>query len=535
LTQVQHEERVENRLSDTKSICPECNTILPATIFERDEKVWIKKSCPDHGYFEDLYFGSYRMYQKFKNYAHDGKNITNPQIVKENYSCPEDCGLCGIHISHTALANLVVTNRCDLTCWYCFFYAKRGSEHSYVYEPTLKQIREMAKTLISEKPVPGNAIQLTGGEPSLREDLIEIIKILKEENIEHIQLNTNGIKLALDRDFAKSIKNSGVNTVYMSFDGVTPKTNPKNHWEVPYALDNCRAAKLGVVLVPTIIRTINENEISPIIRYAQRNIDVVRSVNFQPVSLVGRIPRNKRLKLRITIPDCIKLIDEQTEGEIPDSAWFPVSSCTPITHFVENLTKNEEYELSNHFACGAGTYVFQESGKLVPITSFVDIEGLLEHLEEKSRELKHGTNKIWVISKMISKIGNYIDKEKQPRDLKIARLLFNALVLHNYDALGEFHNKSLFLGMMHFQDKYNHDVERVKRCNIHYLTPDKTIIPFCSYNVIPEWYRESIQKKYQISIQEWETIEGKKFEDSIYEGKIRRLPHHDNCGCPKKV
>ncbi len=530
---MQHGKSVETHIQRTQSICPECNRILPADIFEREGKVWIRKECPHHGEVEDLYFGSYDTYLKFSRYSYEGRGIENPQIVREKYNCPEDCGLCGEHLSHTALANLVVTNRCDLTCWYCFFYVKKGVEGAYVYEPTLDQIRDMAKTLRAERPVPGNAVQITGGEPALREDLLDIIKILKEEGVGHIQLNTNGIRLATDQEFARKVREAGVNTTYLSFDGVTAKTNPKNHWEIPYALDNCRAAGLGIVLVPTVLKTTNDHEVGAIIRYAQRNIDIIRSVNFQPVSLVGRMPREERMKYRITIPDCIKLVEEQTGGEIPASAWFPVPACSPITSFVESMTKKAEYNLSIHFACGAGTYVFKDGERLVPLTEFLDIEGMLEYLGEKTEEMSSGESKVVMALKMLSKLGSFVDREKQPEDLSVAKLLFNALVRHNYDALGAFHKRALFLGMMHFQDKYNQDIERVKRCDIHYLTPDKRIIPFCAFNVIPEWYRDLIQKNYGVPTEEWETQTGKKLEDSIYRGELRRRPHHLNCGCPK--
>ncbi len=520
-------------ISYTESICPDCNKILQAIIFERNKQVWIWKKCSSHGEFEDIYFGSYEIYQRFSKYVYDGRRVENPYIKSEKISCPEDCGLCREHLSHTALANLVITNRCDLSCWYCFFYAKKGGEGAYVYEPTLDQIRKMVKNLTSMKPVPGKAIQITGGEPALREDILDIIRLIKEENINHIQLNTNGIRLATDKNFAKEVKVAGVNTVYLSFDGVTPITNPKNHWEVPYVLDNCRDAGLGIVLVPTIIKTINDHELTKIIKYGQKNIDIIRSVNFQPVSFVGRTPKEERSKYRITIPDCMNLIEQQTEGEIPVDSWFPVPACIPFTSFVEGMTKKPEYELACHFVCGAGTYVYKEGGKLVPLTSFVDVKGLLEYLGEKSEELKAGRSKLLVGTKILKNIRKFVDKKKQPEDIGVAKMLFNALIRHDYSAIGAFHKKSLFLGMMHFQDKYNQDIERVKRCNIHYLSPDDRIIPFCAFNVIPEWYRDDIQKKYGVPTEEWEKQTGTKLEDSKYTGEIRRQPHHRNCGCPK--
>ncbi len=521
------------QIRETRSICPECNKILPATIFERDSKIWISKTCPDHGEVEELYFGSADMYYKFAKFSHDGKGIENPNVQLEKCACPTNCGLCTSHLSHSGLANLVITNRCDLACWYCFFYAKKGVEGAYVYEPSQDQIRQMVKTLRAERPVPGNAIQITGGEPTLRNDLEDIIRICREEGVEHIQLNSNAINLAQDPEMAGRVRRAGVNTVYMSFDGVTPTTNPKNHWEAPIAIENSRKVGLGIVLVPTVIKSINDHELGGIIRFGQRNMDVVHAVNFQPVSLTGRLSKSEREKYRITIPDCIERIEEQTNGEVGRESWFPVPSCVPITHFVEALTKGPRYELSNHFACGAGTYLFKDDDKLVPLSSFLDIEGLLEYLDEKADELNSGKNKYLAVAQVLAKIGTFIDRSKQPKGLALSKLLFNALIKNDYSALGAFQHKSMFLGMMHFMDKYNHDEERLRRCDIHYLSPDMRIIPFCAFNVIPEWYRDAIQPKYGIPIEQWEHEHGTTIEQGLYKGTLRKgKGHAAGCGCP---
>ena len=522
-----------NLIRQTQSICPECNRVLPALIFERDGKVFMTKTCPDHGQTEEIYYGSYEMYTRFSRYWRDGKSVRAPNVLLDAAACPANCGLCADHLSHTGLSNINITNRCDLTCWYCFAFVKKGLEGAYVYEPTLDQIREMAKSLRAERPVAGNSIQITGGEPTLRQDLPEIVRILKEEGVDHIQLNTNGINLALNPDLAKKLREAGVSNLYMSFDGVTPKTNPKNHWEVPYALDSCRKAGIGVVLVPTAMRSVNDHELGDIIRFGQRNIDVVRAVNFQPVSLTGRLTKGERAKYRITIPECIEKIEEQTGGMIRKEHWFPVPSCSPLTDFIEAFTRRNQYELSVHFVCGAATYVFSDAERktLVPLPEFVDIDGLMGYLEDKQEEMNSGTNRDVVAVKVLASIGSFVDKEKQPKGLSFARLVTDALVKHSYDAIGEFHMKSMLLGLMHFQDKFNHDLERVQRCDIHYLTPDLRIIPFCAFNVLPEWYRDSIQQKFGVPVQQWEAKTGRKLEDDLYKGTLRRGAHMAGCGC----
>ncbi len=520
----------------TQSICPECNMILDAEVFERDNRVYMSKTCPKHGEVEELYFGSYEMYKRFSTYWKDGKGIdaTTANVGIDRCACPTNCGLCTNHLSHSGLANMIVTNRCDLTCWYCFFYVKKGLEGSYLYEPTLEQIRAMAKILKAERPIPGNSLQITGGEPMLREDIVDVIKTVREEGIDHIQMNTNGIKLAMDVDLMRQIREAGVNNLYLSFDGVTPRTNPKNHWEVPYVLENARKVGMTIVFVPTVIKSINDHELGDIIRYAQRNIDVVHGVNFQPVSLTGRMSKRERERYRITIPDCIERIEEQTNGEIPRDAWLPVPSCMPLTDVIEQFSRKPKYELSIHFACGAGTYVFEdaESKRLVPLTSFVDIKGLLEYLEDTTEELKSGKNRYLGMVEVINKLNTFIEKSKQPKGVDLAKMFASILLKRNFDSVGSWHVRSLFLGMMHFQDKYNEDLERLQRCDIHYLTPDMRIIPFCAFNVIPEWYRDRIQKKYSITVEEWEKKSGKKLEEGLYRGLLRRgKPQMDIGSC----
>ncbi len=307
-------------IQKTGSICPECLAIIPAEIYEQDGKVWIDKTCRKHGRFEELYWGSAELYKKAKRFAHDGKGIENPNVDKKSPVCPKDCGLCSMHKSHTALANLVLTNRCDLSCWYCFFYAK---VMGYVYEPTKDEIEKMIKTLVSERPVPCNAVQLTGGEPTLRDDVVDIVKMCKKHGLDHVQLNTNGIRLSKDLALMKEVRDAGVNTLYLSFDGVTAKTNPKNHWEIPGVLDNCRkAGGMGAVLVPTLIKGVNDQEAGDILRFGFKNNDVVRGVNYQPVSLVGKITHADRKKMRITIPDVIRGLEEQTDGQLCYDVFF---------------------------------------------------------------------------------------------------------------------------------------------------------------------------------------------------------------------
>jgi len=517
----------------TRSICPECieegldKAKIDAVIFEEDEKVWIIKECPKHGKIKDLYWGDYEMYERAKAYVDSGIKLENFNIKKslDEIRCPDDCGLCIKHKSHTGLGNIVVTNRCDLSCWYCFFFAKEGES---IYEPGLGYIRAMLRNMKNEKPVGANAVQLTGGEPCLREDIVDIVKIAKEEGYDHVQFNTNGIEFSKNLQLVKDITRAGSNgggvVVYLSFDGVTPETNPKNYWEIPDALENCRKAGLHVVLVPTVIGGINDHELGDIIRFASDNIDIIRGVNFQPVSLVGRMPHKQRKKQRITIPDACRKIEEQTNGQIAMDDFFTVPSISSITNFVEAIRDQPQYRFSTHFACGVGTYIFKDGDKLIPITRFVDVKGLFNYLNELGEKIKDSKSKR--IGKTIStlkllwNIERFIDKDKKPKELKIAKLLANAFKRGDYIEIGKFHMESLFIGMMHFMDLYNYDIDRVERCCVHYATPDGRIIPFCAFNVIPQVFRDKTQREFSIPPEEWEKKHRKKLKEDKYRRRL---------------
>lgn len=515
----------EKFVAYTTSICPYCSRLLPAVIYEKEGKIYMRKTCPTHGTIDELYFSDARIYRKFMKYEEEGVGVT--PHVKLTAPCPYNCGLCSRHKNHTALANLVVTNRCDLSCWYCFFYAEKMG---YVYEPTLEQIHHMIRQY--KKEGVSMAVQITGGEPTLREDLVDIVKLLKEEGVTHIQLNTHGITFArlwfekgLDAavKYTRELREAGVNTVYMSFDGVTPRANPKNHWEVPYTLEVFRKAGMtSVVLVPTVIRTINDQELGAIVKFAAKHIDVVRGVNFQPVSLTGRMKKEARRRYRVTIADVLKWVEEQTDGQIPADAWFPIPVAAKFAYFIEALSGELKVCMGNHPACGSATYVFVERGgdglpkRFVPITEFFDVEGFIEYMEQKTGELRKDAESSFSkfrralrIASIVKDLPKFVDREKLPKNLNITKLLTNVFLKRSYEALGELHYKMLFLGNMHFMDQYNYDVERVMRCNIHYLSPDGRVIPFCTYNVLNDIYRDHILKKFRIPIEEYVKKYGK--------------------------
>jgi len=386
----------------------------------------------------------------------------------------------------------------------------------YVYEPTLEQLREMMKQARSEKPVPSKAIQLTGGEPTMREDLIEIIKMAKQEGFTHIQLNTNGIKLSESVEYCNEIREAGVNTVYMSFDGMSKETNV---WleRCKKAVENLREVGLGMVLVPVAMDR-NIHEIGAIIRYAAENIDVIRGVNFQPIAFAGRpkeVSDEYRLQERTDYGKLLDAMENQLDGQITRDDFYPVPSMYPVSKLVEKLKEEPQVEFTANPGCGGATYVYvKDDGTLVPVTRFVDVEGLIEFIKDFSKE-EGMLEKAKITASLAKNLSKYIDEEKAPEGMNVKSLILDAIKEGSYDKLGKFHENSLFIGSMWFQDPWNLNIDRLKRCVIHYSTPEG-IIPFCAYNGLG--IGEQIRKRHSLSIEEWEKKTGKKMKDDLWEG-----------------
>lgn len=498
-------------LEKIKSICPACYRDgkiqkIDAKITEEDGKVWIYKTCEKHGSFKDIYFSDVDIYKKWIKYKVTGEPA--PDVKTQLFDYP---ALYPEHKSQSVLTNLLITNRCNLRCSYCFMNA---GATGVVYEPTLDQIKELMMQARNERPVGSKAIQITGGEPTVRDDLFNIVRMAKDLGFTHVQVNTNGIKLAESVEYCQRLKDEKVNTVYMSFDGVTKKTNP---WveQGKKAIENLRKVNLKIVLVPVLIGGKNLHETGKIVRFALDNMDIVRGVNFQPISFCGRVTKIKDEKRDLQRVDYVQMmaeIENEFDGQISRDDFYPVPFVFPVSKLIEGLKGESQVEFTAHPGCGGATYIFYEDEKPLPITRFIDVEGLLEFINKQS-ETKGPLKKVRVAASFLKHINDFVDSEKAPHDFDLKKLLKEAALGGNYDSLRGFHYKSLFVGSMWFQDSFNLNIDRLERCVIHYTTLEG-IVPFCAYNGLG--IGDKIREKHSVSIKDWQLETGRNIKDDLW-------------------
>ena len=483
-----------NTIKSTKSICPECLKVLDATIFEDDGKVYIKKDCPEHGFFQELYWSDYNQYTRAEKLRCDGEGLNNPR-TKTVKNCPYDCGICPEHKSHTALAIIDITNRCNLTCPVCFANAAAAG---YVYEPTKEEVTGMLENLRANDPVPATALQFSGGEPTIRNELFDFVRKAKELGFRHVEINTNGLRLSQSVDYCRELKAAGVSTIYLQFDGLTPdvykfirgvdllETKMK-------AIQNLREAGFNsIVLVVTLVKGVNDTQLGDIINFAVKNFDVIRCINVQPISLCGRLPQKERDRMRITIPDFMRLVEEQTEGDIKVSDFYPVPTVVPISKAVSALQDKQYVEFTAHPHCGMATYLLVEKGKIKPITRYANVDKFVGTVKKVYEDASKG-------SKKKAKL-RLLGAARHVKFSFLRKYLLRVLTEGSYKSLGDLQRKTILLSSMHFMDPYNFDLERVQRCVIHYAVPDGRIIPFCTMNSI---HRPEVERKLGVPIKEW--------------------------------
>jgi uncharacterized radical SAM superfamily Fe-S cluster-containing enzyme len=496
----------------TGSLCPDClaagdraRMVVPMVVYEHDGEIRLRKRCPDHGTQSDVVWRDAESYHRARRWDERARHPAVPDretggpdaTAADGDDACDTGGCCGSSVA-TGIGNITVTNRCDRSCHYCFFYAESGEP---LHEPTTGEVREMAATLAADGGI--GAIQLTGGEPTVREDIVDLVAIASEY-ADQVLLNSHGARFMHDPGLAHRISDAGARGLYTSFDGVDPETNYKSYWEFPHALSACRDAGMCAMLVPTVVGGWNDDGLGDIVRFGAANADTVCGVNFQPVSFVGRLSEGMRADQRVTISDVIDRIEDQTGGAVPRQAWLPLPVYYTVSEFLRQWTDEGLYGVTSSYTSWMMTMVFRDGDELVPITDVVDVAGLLAAIRDVIDDYgwtPAGLDKARAGKRLLGELGELLGPHAD--DLDVSTLVREAIDGDFAASVGDLYDDVLPLGVRHFQDPYNYDLDRVSDCDVHYAMPDGEVVPFSLYNVVPERYRDRAKAAHSITVEEW--------------------------------
>lgn len=328
----------------TYSVCPVCLKRIPAARERREDGIYLVKTCPEHGTFSSVIWRN-RM-------DFDGWRGKRPAVGEgENVNCPTGCGLCPDHLRGTCCTLLEITSRCNMNCTFCF------AEPDGTPDPTTEEVKGWIRDLTDPRKT---LLQLSGGEPTVREDLPELVAYAKEVGCKYVQLNSNGLRLAEEEAFVRRLADAGLSFVFMQFDGVddqvyeTLRRRPMLEIKKK-AIENCGKYGIGVTLVPVIVPGVNTNQIGDIIRFAAERSPYVRGVHFQPVSYFGRIPHLPADADRFTLDELMDEVVKQA-GDLLSLENLAPSCC-------------------DHPMCGFhGDFIVMPDHTLYPLTRYTGTE-----------------------------------------------------------------------------------------------------------------------------------------------------------------
>lgn len=517
-------------LSEVQSICPQCERPVSAQYVEREGAVYLEKTCPEHGLFRALIA---RQMEDYKEWIKNPVvNIPPKTAMTEGApgddECPLHCGTCSNHRQTACCVLIDITNRCNQHCPYCF--ARADEDTPDPQEPTLAQLEAKFDLLLElgeERPF---NIQISGGEPTVREDLPQIIEMAQRKGFEYVQINSNGRRLGLEEGYARKLKRAGASVIFMQFDGTGDEIYRALRGEPlleikKKAIENCRKAGLPVTLVPTIVKNVNLDHIGEMLRFLMDHIDVVKGIHFQPVSFFGRCPEHldtrqgadavhEDFENRVTMFDVLREIEKQCPV-------FRREEFAPIA-------------TGHTLCCFYSTYLKEEDGSVRCLVSQTQREEGISCCDAASpSSCCCEPDPLEIIKKDRDYVLNKWDLPEEPEDACDCCCQESAQepaescctsggaaeaccsepdgtaaessccgeaetvqetscccetteeTPMDMDEFLNYYKRNTFtVTGMAFQDATNLDAERLKRCRVQVLTEDNRLVPFCGYNSI---------------------------------------------------
>ncbi len=511
---------------------------IKANIVEKNGKIVMVKTCEKHGDFEDTMAIDAKFLQRIEK-LYPGRDFKSPMTHLRNH------GTSTIKYGRGSVLTVDLTNRCNMMCDPCFMDA---NQVGYVHELAWEDIKEILDNSLKIKPRRQMSVQFSGGEPTLSPYFIQAIKYCKEVGYFSVQAATNGIRFAESPEFAQEAYDAGLRIAYLQFDGVDNASNQhrkiSNLFDVKLrAITNLAHVGIDVVLVTTIVNSVNDHQVGPIIDFAIQNSDKITFCSFQPVSFTGRdedISDEDRQKHRYTLSHLAHDVKKQTGVSEPLRDWFPLSAAGPFSDLTDYMMGPDQdfgnLKCGCHPNCGIGMGLMVDKSKKawLPLSEFINVDRIMKDVVDITDAFQpKWLTKLQVVCALLRNFKpGKAPKEMKLKDLvrKFDKQTGGSMTEGKVDyGVGAERKKDrwhfMFVAGMWFQDLFNYDFRRTEMCIIPYGTQQGEI-SFCAYNTGVGW-RQIIENMHKnSSVAEWYRTKGR---HEVYAGgKAMPLPNFEH-------
>jgi len=520
-------EKIINGEEDYRTLMTEKVGEIKAQIIERNGEVWMVKECPKHGKFEDMMAKDVEFLEWIEG------NFPGRDIRAHNDERLHRHGSSTVKYGRGSVLTVDLTNRCNMMCDPCFMDA---NQVGYVHELSWEEIQEIMRNALEIKPRRQMSIQFSGGEPTMSPYFLKAVRFARELGYNSVQAATNGIEFAKSKEFARQAAEAGLRYAYLQFDGIGNDANSHrqigNLFDVKLrAINNMHEAGIEIVLVTTLVNGVNNDQVGPIIKFAQENPKKIAFISFQPVSFTGRdeeISPERRHRQRYTLSHMASDVKAQAGITEPTRDWFPISLMGAFADFADLAHGPDKdwgsFSCGCHPNCGVGTAIMihKETKEMAPVPQFINVPGLVKDLQKITDAARNRTFSGAMMG--LALLKNY-KPFASPSQLSLLDILkkFDK----TWGVSGKDYGKStpdrtmedirkrredpwnfLFIAGMWFQDLFNYDFRRTEMCIIPYATQEGEI-SFCAYNTGVGW-RQIIENMYKnATVAEWYKKHGK--------------------------
>jgi len=358
-----------------KSRCNSCKEFVPVWRAEREGRVYLVKDCPACGITENL-LSSDAVRHKIKRDLDPGYDYKGCGSVR--------CNSCGRH-RRPRYAFVDVTNRCNLNCPMC---ADSVPGHGFTFDPPMEHFRKIFDHLAQFDPLP--TIALFGGEPTVRDDLLDIIALARSYGF-NTRVLTNGIRLA-DEDYCRKLVESRAHLL-VSYDGCKPATylqlrqNARVLEKKQKAIENLGKMKRARVSYVTCLSWgLNDKEVPEILEFCHRQRDILHGIYLMPLVQVWDSAQFDYEPQRMTTEDVERFVAEI----YPDYSvqFISLGLASHFTQVAKCLGREAMPYYGTHPNCESFYLLVSDGEKYLPVDHYIkgtlpELAGALLALERR--------------------------------------------------------------------------------------------------------------------------------------------------------